>query len=84
MKRLPASEARDNFADTLNQVGFGKQRIVLHRRGKDLAVIVPLEDLALLEELENRQDLEDARAALIEAGEKGTTSLAALKKELDL
>ena len=84
MKRLPASEARDNFADTLNQVGFGKERIVLHRRGKDLAVIVPLEDLALLEELENCQDLEDARTALIEAGQQGTTSLATLKAELGL
>ncbi len=36
------------------------------------------------EKLEMQTDLVDARAALCEAKEQGTTSLAALKQELDL
>lgn len=36
------------------------------------------------EKLEMQTDLVDARAALKEAKEQGTTSLAALKQELDL
>lgn len=36
------------------------------------------------EEMETQADLEDARAALAEAKQVGTTSLAALKQELGL
>jgi hypothetical protein len=45
---------------------------------------VPLEDLALVEALEDRTDLEEAREALREAQEKRTISLADLKAELGL
>lgn len=44
--------------------------------------IVPVEDLALVESLEDRADIEEAREALREAREKGTTPLADLKAEL--
>jgi len=67
---LETSEARREFADTINRVLYGKERIVLRRRGKDVAVLVPLEDLALLEELEDRLDVEDAREALAESDER--------------
>jgi len=68
MTRIPASEARVEFASVMNKVAFGGERIVLHRHGKDVAAIVPVEDLRLLEDLENRMDLEAARAALKEKG----------------
>ena len=42
---------------------YGRERIVLDRRGRSLAALIPLEDLALLEELEDRQDAEEARKA---------------------
>jgi prevent-host-death family protein len=63
-RRLAASEARKDLATTLNRVAFGGERIVLHRRGKDLAAVVPVEDLAMLEALEDRLDVEAARRAL--------------------
>lgn len=66
MTRIPSSEARLQFADIVNKVAFGGERIVLHRHGKDVAAIVPVEDLQFLESLENRMDLEAARAALKE------------------
>ena len=68
MTRLPASEVREDFADTLNRVAFGHERVVLHRHGKDLAALISMEDLTLLQELEDRHDAEIARQAL-ESGE---------------
>jgi prevent-host-death family protein len=82
MDRLNASEARSDFADVLNRVAYRGERIVLNRRGKDVAAIVSVEDLKLLERLEDEKDLKAARAALKEAEKKGTKKLASLMKEL--
>ncbi|MBI3317959.1 MAG: type II toxin-antitoxin system Phd/YefM family antitoxin [Candidatus Omnitrophica bacterium] len=79
--RISASRVRENFSDTLNRVAYRKERIVLRRRGKDLAAVVPIEDLTLLEEMEDRIDLEAARKAL---KEKGTISWNKLKAKLGL
>ena len=46
--------------------------MLFRSRGKDLAAIVPMEDLELLQKLEDRLDLEAARAALKEAEQEGT------------
>ncbi len=83
MTRLKASDARHEFADVLNRVAYRGERIVLHRRGKDVAAIVSLEDLQILEELEDARDLKDARAALKEAKKKGTKPLLGLMEELN-
>lgn len=84
MARIHASEAREDFAETLNKVAYQGERVVLHRRGKDVAAIVPIEDLTLLETLEDRIDLEQARKALSEAKRSGSFSWEKLKKELGL
>jgi hypothetical protein len=44
--------------------------------------IVPIENLELLEELENRIDLDDARAALAEVETEGTVSWEKIKSQL--
>ena len=62
MGRAAASKVRQDFSDTLNRVAYRRERMILHRRGKDVAAVVPIEDLRLLEALEDRMDLEDARA----------------------
>jgi prevent-host-death family protein len=64
MIRLPASEAREKFSEVLSEVSYGGQRMVLQRHGKDLVAMIPVEDLALLEELEDRADLVDVKAAM--------------------
>jgi len=84
MTRLNASDARNDFSSSLNRVAYGKDRLVLHRRGKDVAAIVPVEDLRLLEELEARVDLDEARAAIREADMKGTIPWEKIKKDLGL
>jgi prevent-host-death family protein len=70
MTKLAASQARETFSDTLNRVAYRGERIVLRRRGKDLAAIVPIADLKLIQELEDEIDLREARKALAEAKRK--------------
>ena len=81
---IDTSVARDGLSDTLNRVSYGKERIVIKRHGKEVAALVPMEDLEFLEELEDRLDLEEAREALLEAGEKGTLPWKMVKKDLGL
>lgn len=81
MTRLRASKARQEFADTLNRVVYGGERIVLARRGRDLAAIVPMDDLELIRALEDRIDLQRAKKAL---KEKGSVPWKKVKAELGL
>jgi len=68
MVRLSVTEARDALAEALNRVAYAGERIVLERHGKRLAALIPVEDLELLEELEDRADVKAARKALREEG----------------
>jgi prevent-host-death family protein len=61
---LTTTGARAAFSEILNRAAFGKERVVLTRRGRRLVAVVPVEDLELLEALEDRLDLDEARAAL--------------------
>ena len=84
MRKVSAAEARNDFAEIINQTSFGKERIVLTRRGRDLAALVPIEDLELLEQLEDRIDLDAARAALREVESDGTIAWEQIKANLSL
>lgn len=42
---IPATEARAQFSELINRVGFGKERIILTRHGKPLVALVPAEAL---------------------------------------
>lgn len=77
-------ELREKLSEAVNRAAFGKERVVLTRRGRKLAGIVPYEDVEFLEALEDKKDIEDAKKALKEAAKKGTISLAGLKRELGL
>jgi prevent-host-death family protein len=68
MTTIPAVKARAKFSDLITKAAFEKERIVLTRNGKELAAVVPIEDILLLEELENKADLRAARKALREKG----------------
>lgn len=60
MTTLSIVEARNNLAEAINRVTYGGERVVFARRGKPVAALVSAEDLALLQRLE---DAEDVRAA---------------------
>lgn len=82
--RLPVNEARRNLADLINRVAYARERIRLGRRGKTVAVIVPVEDADLLDALEDRVDLAAARRALREARGKKLIPWTKIKAELGL
>ena len=82
MKSVAASDLRKDCSKIISEVEFGHQRVLIERHGKTAAVLVPLEDLALLEAIEDAQDLEDANAARAEAREKGTKPLSTYMREL--
>jgi prevent-host-death family protein len=65
MVRITANKAGRDFTEMLKLVRDG-ERIILHRNKKDVAAIVSMEDLALLEDLEDRMDREAIREALKE------------------
>jgi prevent-host-death family protein len=51
---VPVTQARDELADLINRVAYGHERIILTRHSKPVACIVPPEDLAKLEQLEQQ------------------------------
>ncbi len=79
---VSAAQVRERLAEVVNRAAYGMERVILARRGKAVAAIVSLEDVELLEALEDRIDLENARAALIEAEKEGTVSWEEFKKAL--
>ena len=76
------NKEREEFADAINRAAFGNERVLLRRRGRAVAAVVPITDLRLLEALENRIDLVDAREALAQTNKKGARPLDAILKEL--
>ena len=85
---VKAEEARNKFSDIVNRAAYGHERIVVTRRGKDIAAVVPMEDLRLIEQLvekiEDLIDTEEAKAALREAETEGTIPWEKMKAELGL
>jgi prevent-host-death family protein len=63
MPQLTIVEAREQLAELLNRVAYGKERIVLTRCGKALVGIVPLEDLRWLEGLTRDEERSTSEAA---------------------
>jgi prevent-host-death family protein len=84
MLYISTKEARGRFSDVINRTAFATERIVLTRRGKAVAAVVPIEDLELLENLEDQIDLDDARGALKDVKKKGTKSWEKIKAERDI
>jgi len=77
---------RENLADALNRVVYGNERVILERRGKPTAAIVSLDDLALIEALEDREDVKAAKRALADMHRKGEKPIPweDVKKQLGL
>jgi len=84
--QIGVAEIRNNLADTLNRVAYAGERVILERRGIGVAAIVSMEDLALLEALEDREDVRAARRALAELKRKGgkTVPLEEIRKRLGM
>jgi len=56
MISIPTSLVRKEFSDTLNRVIYLRERVILERRGKRVAAIIPIGDYDnFMEYLDKRQ-----------------------------
>lgn len=82
MDAVTARDLKEHSSDILGRVQYGKERIAVTKNGKEVAVVVSLEDARLLDALEDVLDGHDALAAIAEAEREGTISVADLRARL--
>ncbi len=68
VKTITSAKARESFSELLNETGFGGHRIVVTRKGKAVAAIVPLEDLDIIQQFEDQKDSAQALHILSDPG----------------
>jgi prevent-host-death family protein len=67
---IPLTEARENLGGIINRVALRGERIPLSKNGKELAVLVSMEDAQLLEQLEDQRDVAEAERLLSDPTQK--------------
>jgi prevent-host-death family protein len=65
MEAMNVDEARRNFSELINRVAYGGGRVVVERRGRPLAALISIEDLARLAAWERAHDAARARQAAV-------------------
>ena len=68
MFTVTTAEARKKFAEIVNKVAYGKESVILTRRGEEIAALISMEELELLQLIEDHIDIEDAKKALTDPG----------------
>lgn len=76
--------SKTNNPDLVRRVAEQKERVVVMYEGREVGALVPIEDLALLQEIEDRSDLAEAQEALAEIEKEGTISWERVKADLKL
>ncbi len=83
LSSINTADAKEQFIDIVNRVAHNKERIILTRRGKDIIALIPVEDLKLLTDSEDKYDLREAIDALKEARDsRNMLTLDQLKEKL--
>jgi prevent-host-death family protein len=86
-RHVDAVEARKGFAEVIERVARGEERVVVRRDGEEIVAVIPMEDLKLLdrliEEEEDRIDAEEARKVLTDPTDEAVP-WEEVKKELGL
>ena len=70
MTKLSFTRAQAEFSELMTKVLTTGERVVVERDGRERIAIVPYEDLAALERLEDERDVAAAEAALAESDER--------------
>ena len=81
---ISVADARSDLADLLNRVAYGKERLVITRHGRELAALVPVEDLQLASRLRRFVARKDVARALSELDAGKAPSWDELRRELGL
>lgn len=64
MEKVSATEARNNFSELLNRAAYGRERILIEKRGKPLAYLSGLEESEDIRRAEVPRALEGKLAAV--------------------
>jgi hypothetical protein len=64
MITLDMTNARHIFSEIASRVIFAGERVCIRKNGKIAFAFVPIEDLELLEALEDKLDIDAAKAAM--------------------
>jgi prevent-host-death family protein len=87
MTRVSVADARKGFADIINRASYAHERTLITRHDTDVAAVISIDELrlldALIEKWEDEEDIADAREALMEAHEE-TISWDDIKRDLNL
>ena len=73
MSHVSVAEARRTLPEILNRAVYNHERTVISRHEEDIAAVISMDELrlldALLERYEDESDVAEARAAMLEARE---------------
>lgn len=71
---IDSSSARQGFKDVVNRAHYGHERFVVRSHGRDMAAVISMDDLDLLEraleETEDRIDVAEAERILADPTEE--------------
>ena len=89
MIHIPVSEFKNEIAETVNRVVYAGERVLLQRHGKDVAALVSMKELRVLEEIEQMEDEIDVQEALkaikeIKSGKDKVVAWDGVKKDFGL
>ena len=74
-------EAKEGFSELLNRVSQQNERVLLVRRDKPIAAIVPIADFNRLQLMQDQEDVQEAIEALHEVREKGSFTIHELEQQ---
>lgn len=89
MTRVSSDRLRKDLDAIVESVASGRKRLVLRHKGRDLAALVPVEDLLLIERVieavEDRIDVEEAERILrgVRTGRIKTIPWAEAKRRIE-
>ena len=79
---VTSNELRDNISEVISYAAFGKEPVVFTRRGRKMAAIISLEDLAFLERMKKHRDT--ALSEKVPTDTPGAGRASARRLELEL
>ncbi|MDZ4655603.1 MAG: type II toxin-antitoxin system prevent-host-death family antitoxin [Coriobacteriia bacterium] len=87
MTRMSVAEARKDLAEVINRAAYARERTVITRHETDVAAVISIDELrlldALIEKYEDEIDIAEAREALLEVHEENV-AWTAIKREFGL
>ena len=82
MGRMSFTQVRQDLAEALNPVAYSGERVLIHRRDRDVAALVSV--FELLQAIEDRLDVEAADQAVADPDNQERTAWSDVKKALGL